>query len=75
MIKKFVSFSFLALFLNACATPHVVSVIGPNDSKMNCSQLDGEIAIASNYKIHHCRSHKHINNRGNNYSNQAHHQE
>ena len=50
MIKKFVSFSFLALFLNACATPHVVSVIGPNDSKMNCSQLDGEIAIASNYK-------------------------
>ena len=50
MLKKFVSFSFLALFLNACATPHVVSVIGPNDSKMNCSQLDGEIAIASNYK-------------------------
>ena len=50
MIKKFVSFSFLALFLNACATPHVVSVIGPNDSNMNCSQLDGEIAIASNYK-------------------------
>ena len=50
MIKKIICFSFLALFLNACATPHVVSVIGPNDSKMNCSQLDGEIAIASNYK-------------------------
>ena len=50
MIKKFLLFSFLALFLNACATPHVVSVIGPNDSSMNCSQLDSEISIASNYK-------------------------
>ena len=50
MIKKIICFSFLALFLNACATPHVVSVIGPNDSSMTCSQLDSEIAIASNYK-------------------------
>jgi len=50
MIKKFILFSFLALFLNACATPHVVSVRGPNDDSMTCSQLDSEIAIASNYK-------------------------
>ena len=50
MIKKIISFSFLALFLNACATPHVVSVIGPGDDSMSCSQLDSEIAIASNYK-------------------------
>jgi hypothetical protein len=50
MLKKILSLSFLVLFLNGCATPHVVSVIGPNDSTMSCSQLDGEIAIASNYK-------------------------
>ena len=50
MIKKIICFSFIALFLNACATPHVVSVIGPNDSSMTCTQLDSEIAIASNYK-------------------------
>tara|TARA_B100000795_G_C22338641_1_gene264148 strand:- start:98 stop:415 length:318 start_codon:yes stop_codon:yes gene_type:complete len=50
MIIKFISFVFLTLFLNTCATPHVVSVIGPNDSTMSCSQLDNEIAIASKYK-------------------------
>ena len=49
-MNRILTFIFLALFLNACATPHVVSVIGPNDNKMSCSQLDGEIAIASNYK-------------------------
>ena len=47
---KSIALFFLVLFLNACATPHVVSVIGPNDSTMNCTQLDSEIAIASNYK-------------------------
>ena len=50
MIIKIISFTFLALFLNACATPHVVSVIGPNDSTMSCLQLDNEIAIASKFK-------------------------
>jgi len=50
IFKKIILFSLLALFLNACATPHVVSVIGPSDSSMSCSQLDAEIAIASNYK-------------------------
>tara|TARA_B110001450_G_C17257229_1_gene333992 strand:+ start:139 stop:453 length:315 start_codon:yes stop_codon:yes gene_type:complete len=49
-MNRILTFIFLALFLNACATPHVVSVIGPNDNKMSCSQLDNEIAIASNYK-------------------------
>ena len=47
---KIISLIFLALFLNACATPHVVNVIGPNDNKMSCSELDNEISIASNYK-------------------------
>ena len=50
MFKKIVLLSFLVIFLNSCATPHVVSVIGANDSSLSCSQLDGEIAIASNYK-------------------------
>ena len=49
-MKKLFCFSFLVLLLNACATTHVVSVIGPNDSSMTCTQLDSEIAIASNYK-------------------------
>ena len=47
---KCISFIFIALFLSACATPHVVSVVGPNDNSMTCSQLDSEISIASNYK-------------------------
>mgnify|MGYP000353706344 CR=1 FL=1 len=50
MIKKIIFFAFLTLFLNACATPHVVNVIGPTDSRMSCSELDSEISIASNYK-------------------------
>ena len=50
MLQKILSFTFLALFLNACATPHVVNVRGPNDDGMSCSQLNSEIAIASNYK-------------------------
>ena len=50
MKNRIVFLSFLVLLLNSCATPHVVSVIGPNDGSMNCTQLDSEIAIASNYK-------------------------
>ena len=38
------------IFVTSCATPHVVSVIGPNDDSLSCSQLNSEIAIASNYK-------------------------
>ena len=37
-------------FVTSCATPHVVSVIGPNDDSLSCSQISREISIASNYK-------------------------
>ena len=37
------------LLLQSCATPTVVNVVGPNDSKMTCSQLDTEIAMANKY--------------------------
>ena len=49
-MKKIISLFFLVLFLNGCATPHVVSVVGPNDNNMSCSELDNEIAISSNFK-------------------------
>jgi len=48
MLKIFPSLLIL-IFLFSCATPHVVSVVGPNDSSMSCSQLDTEISIAQNY--------------------------
>ena len=38
------------LFVTSCATPHVVTVIGPNDNRLSCSELDNEIAIASKFK-------------------------
>tara|TARA_E500000178_G_C16355215_1_gene459250 strand:- start:156 stop:473 length:318 start_codon:yes stop_codon:yes gene_type:complete len=50
MSKNFYFLITLLFILNSCATPHVVSVIGPNDNSMNCKELDTEIAIASNYK-------------------------
>ena len=49
-MSKFIAIFATLIFLTSCATPHVVSVIGPNDSTMSCSQLDNEIAIASKYK-------------------------
>ena len=49
MIKSITSLVLL-IFVASCATPHVVSVVGPNDNKMTCSELDNEIAIASNFK-------------------------
>mgnify|MGYP001225136638 CR=1 FL=1 len=39
----------LLIFITGCATPTVVSVVGPNDSSMTCSQLDTEIAMANKY--------------------------
>ena len=44
-------FSILSLFLicNSCATPTVVNVIGPNDSKLNCKELSAEITLANQY--------------------------
>ena len=44
-----ISFISLFLFVISCATPTVVNVVGPNDSKMSCSQLDVEIAMANKY--------------------------
>ena len=48
MIKLF---SILSLFLicTSCATPTVVNVIGPNDSKLNCEELSMEITKANQY--------------------------
>ena len=49
-MKNLILLLITITFVTSCATPHVVSVVGPNDSSMSCSQLDSEIAIASNYK-------------------------
>ena len=49
-MSKILKSLILLLFVASCATPHVVTVIGPNDNNMSCSQLDNEIAIASNFK-------------------------
>jgi len=49
MFKKIISCFFLVLFLNACATPTVINVIGPNDNKLNCKELSAEIAEANKY--------------------------
>ena len=49
-MNKLASSLFLLIFVASCATPHVVSVIGPNDNSMSCSELSSEIATASNYK-------------------------
>ena len=38
---------FLAII--SCASPTVVNVIGPNDSKMNCEELSAEILKANKY--------------------------
>ena len=50
IFKKIITFSFFVLFVAGCVTPHVVSVVGPNDNRMSCSELDNEISIASNYR-------------------------
>ena len=49
MIKRIIIFLFLVLFLNACATPTVINVIGPNDNKLNCEELSLEITRANQY--------------------------
>ena len=42
-IKIFVLFISLA-FLNSCAKPTVVNIVLPGDDKLNCEQLENEIA-------------------------------
>ena len=49
MIKRIIIFVALVLFLNACATPTVINVIGPNDNKLNCEELSIEITKANQY--------------------------
>ncbi len=48
-MKKKISLIALLLFCASCATPTVVNVIGPNDSKMNCKELSAEILKANQY--------------------------
>jgi hypothetical protein len=33
----------LVLFLSACATPHVVDIVQPNDEQLNCAGLQNEV--------------------------------
>jgi hypothetical protein len=49
LIKRIIIALSLALFLNACATPTVINVIGSNDNKLNCEELSLEIAKANQY--------------------------
>ena len=49
MIKRIIILVALVLFLNACATPTVINVIGPNDNKLNCEELSLEITRANQY--------------------------
>ena len=49
MIKRIIILVALVLFLNACATPTVINVIGPNDNKLNCEELSVEITKANQY--------------------------
>ena len=48
-MKKILASLSLLLMLTSCATPTVVNVIGPNDSKLNCDELSVEIAKANQY--------------------------
>jgi len=49
LIKRIIIFVALVFFLNACATPTVINVIGPNDNKLNCEELSLEITRANQY--------------------------
>ena len=44
-------FLILSLFVvcTSCATPTVINVIGPNDNKLSCKELNTEIIIANQY--------------------------
>ena len=49
-MSKILSSILILVFVASCATPHVVSVVGPNDSRMSCNELSTEIATAAKYK-------------------------
>ena len=48
-MKKNFTYLVLFLFIVSCATPTVVTVIGPNDNELNCKELSAEIARANQY--------------------------
>ena len=48
-IRIFVLFISLA-FLNSCAKPTVVNIVLPGDDKLNCEQLENEIAETQKMK-------------------------
>ena len=48
-IRIFVLFISLA-FLNSCAKPTVVNIVLPEDEKLNCEQLENEIAETQKMK-------------------------
>ena len=48
-IRIFVLFISLA-FLNSCAKPTVVNIVLPEDEKLNCEQLENEIAETQKIK-------------------------
>jgi hypothetical protein len=53
MIKKIMKKSLILLtvflFINSCATPTVVNIIGPNDNEFSCKKLSSEITKANQY--------------------------
>jgi hypothetical protein len=48
-VNKQLKILILFLFFTSCATPKVVNVIGPNDNKLNCEELNAEIIIVNKY--------------------------
>ena len=48
-MKNLFSILSLLLFCTSCATPTVINVIGPNDSKLSCEELSIEITKANQY--------------------------
>ena len=52
-MKNFYRVFFLFLifiYLNSCAKPKVVSIVLPNDEKLNCLELENEIAETKKIK-------------------------
>tara|TARA_Y100000385_G_C12559346_1_gene411411 strand:- start:119 stop:436 length:318 start_codon:yes stop_codon:yes gene_type:complete len=48
-MKKIPIYIIMLLFIASCATPTVVQVVAPTDSKLTCNQIDTEIAMANKY--------------------------
>ena len=48
-MKKILFYFTMLLFIASCATPTVVHVVAPTDSKLTCNQIDTEIAMANKY--------------------------